>query len=333
MLRNVDTENTKQKSIPPGEPAMHRTWNCFSGLALAAAMNALTAAAQEPIALSAAVIECEPEEQVSYGPPVCEPRKTLLQWSYGTSFSGGPAGYDVPLQSDRPDFTEASTTVGRGVVQLEAGYTYFFDESGGATSVAHSFPEALLRIGMFAEWFELRLGQNAATGRVTNFADIARFNGLEDLYIGAKLGLTPQESILPEMALIFQATVPTGHPTLTEDETLPGINWLYGWDINDFLAVGASTQINRAIDDTGSNYLDLAQSLTINYTLSERVGAYTEWFVIAPSGADTAQTQHVFDGGFTFRFSNNLQFDVRGGIGLSEAAPDYFLGSGFVKRF
>jgi hypothetical protein len=135
------------------------------------------------------------------------------------------------------------------------------------------------------------------------------------------------------MAFILQATVPTGHPSLTVDETLPGFNWLYGWDINDFLSAGGSTQMNRAIDATGRSYTELAQSLTINYALSEKVGAYTEWFVIAPSGADTARTQHVFDGGFVYRWSNNVQVDVRGGIGLSQASPDYLVGTGLVVRF
>ena len=36
-------------------------------------------------------------------------RKTLLQWSYGTSFEGGPDLYE-PLVTDRPDFTESSVT-------------------------------------------------------------------------------------------------------------------------------------------------------------------------------------------------------------------------------
>src|SRR5689334_8326302 len=50
--------------------------------------------------------ECESEEErLSYGPDPCEPRKTLLQWSYGTSFSGGP-DLEEPIVTDRPDFTE-----------------------------------------------------------------------------------------------------------------------------------------------------------------------------------------------------------------------------------
>src|SRR5688500_11339184 len=60
----------------------------------------------------------------------CCPPRTLLQWAHGVDDEGGPPGRDEPLASDRPDFTEASTTVGRGVCQLEMGYTYIHDSSG-----------------------------------------------------------------------------------------------------------------------------------------------------------------------------------------------------------
>ncbi len=52
-----------------------------------------------------------------------------------------------------------------------------------------------------------------------------------------------------------------------------------------------------------------------------------------PSGADTDQTLHFANGGFTFLVNNNVQFDFRAGIGLSDAADDFFLGPGLSIRF
>jgi hypothetical protein len=115
---------------------------------------------------------------------------------------------------------------------------------------------------------------------------------------------------------------------------LPGVNWLYGWDINDFLATGGSTQMNRRIDGTTAEpFFELAQSWTINYSLTDRVGAYTEWFAFFPSGADTETTQHFVDGGFTFLATDNVQLDIRAGKGLSAGGVDYFLGTGASFRF
>ncbi|MBX3412827.1 MAG: transporter [Pirellulales bacterium] len=259
--------------------------------------------------------------------------KSLFRWSYGGEEEGGPAPLDEPLISDRPDFTEASTTVGRGVVQLEAGYTYFFDRAGEDLTIDQSYPETLLRVGMLAEWFEFRIaynhGSNAA--RDSGFFDSA--TGAQDLYVGAKIALTLQQGILPEMAIVPQMFLPTGADDFTADRVCPGLNWLYGWEINDFLSCGGSTQVNKSVDDADDrSYTLFAQSFTIGYRLTDRWGAYTEYFGLFPTGATSVLPENYFDGGFTFSVTNNLQLDIRAGVGLNEAAYDYFLGSGFVIR-
>lgn len=261
-------------------------------------------------------------------------RGTLLQWSYGTNFEGGPPGRDEPLVSDRPDFTEASTTVGRGVAQVEMGYTFTENNDGGVRTRSHSAPEMLWRIGMFADWFEFRIAYNVPTSRTaaSHLPGIS-LGGSDDLYLGLKLGLTPQEGFLPEMALVPQMTVPTGHPDLTAGMVLPGMNWLYAWDITDEWSIGGSTQINKSVDDAGLAHYEIAQSLTIGVGLTEKVGMYTEWFVLAPSGARDVRTQHYLDGGFTYSVTNDLQLDVRAGVGLSGGSDDFFAGTGFVRRF
>ena len=268
-------------------------------------------------------------EESSYGPCKCQPRGTLFQWSYGTSFAGGP-DLDAPLVTDRPDFTEASSTVGIGVAQLEVGYTYTFDNDGTDQTIGHSYPEPLLRLGILAEWLELRVGWNYATEAVNG----VRTSGSEDLYLGFKIGLTPQEGILPEMALIPQMNVPIGAAAFTADEVQPGLNWIYGWVLSDFISTAGSTQFNRALDETTmTSYTEWAQSWTIAYSLAEQLGAYTEWYAFFPHSANTARDEHYFNGGFTYLFGDNVQWDIRAGLGLNDAADDYFVGTGFTMRF
>lgn len=194
---------------------------------------------------------------------------TLLMWS-GQTERGGPPGMDEPLASDRPDFTEASTTVGRGVVQLEMGYTLFGDDGGGTRTRSHSFPELLARIGVLADWLELRVAWNNASVNESFNPIMRSTSGSEDLYLGAKFALTSQFGILPEMVLLPQMTVPTGHPAFTAGKVLPGLSWLYGWDVLEWLTFAGSTQANMAVDDV-DDYLEFAQSLTIGYTLTERL--------------------------------------------------------------
>jgi hypothetical protein len=261
-------------------------------------------------------------------------RKTLLQWSYGTSFSGGP-DLSEPIVTDRPDFTEASSTVGYGVTQIEMGYTYTYDGAAAGSSRNHSFPETLLRLGTLADWFELRFDWNYGAERTAAFGGpVDTATGGEDLTIGCKIMLTPQEAILPESAIVLQASIPVGADEFTADEVLPGFLLLYGWDINEDWATGALTGVNRAIDDvTGDAYVELAQSWTVVRSWTDRLGSYAEWYVLAATSADTNHTENYFNGGFTYLLNDNVQWDIRAGVGLNEAADDFFVGSGLSVRF
>ena len=254
---------------------------------------------------------------------------TLFHWRCESSCTG-VASLDEALVTDRPDFTEASSVVGLGVLQIETGYTYTYDSDAGQTSKANSYPETLFRYGVLADWLELRVGWNYGDDEVNNISS----SGSDDLYLGFKIGLTAQDGLRPEMALIPQMTVPTGSASRTNDEVLAGLNWLYSWGISDRIATGGSTQFNRSLDETtNEGYTEWAQSWTIAYSLTDRLGAYTEYFGFYPSGADTASTEHYFNGGFAVVLSNDMQFDVRAGTGLNDEADDYFVGTGLTVRF
>ena len=43
--------------------------------------------------------------------------------------------------------------------------------------------------------------------------------------------------------------------------------------------------------------------------------------------------QHYFNGGFTYRLTPDIQFDVRTGVGLNRHADDFFAGTGFAVRY
>ncbi len=256
----------------------------------------------------------------------------MFAWA-GTERTLVDGSESEPLESDRPDFTEASTTVGLHRVQIETGYTYIRDNNNSTLTSTHSFPEMLVRIGMLTEWFEARIAWNYGVNLNRSNVVSNIFDGGQDLYLGAKLALTEQDGWRPEMALMPQMNVPTGGEDFTSGEVEPGVNWLYGWDVTEVVAVGASTQVNRTLDDADVWYAEFAQSVTINYTLTEKLGGYTEWFAFFPAGSADALPQHYFDGGFTYHVHNNLQLDIRAGVGLNDAADDFFGGSGAVFRF
>ncbi len=278
-------------------------------------------------------VDAEPFPTIADSSNGATSRLTLFRWNSDALETGGPPNWDEPLATDRPDFTEASCTVGRGRSQLEMGYTYFRDETATVRSSGHSVPEMLLRVGVAADWLEFRIAGNYGRETASTPFGSATAQGFEDLYLGTKIGLTLQQGFLPEMAIVPQMTIPIGS-NISSNRVLPGINWLYGWEVNDFISTAGSSQLNFAVDPvTESEFTEFAQSWTIGYTLTDRLGGYTEWFVLVPAGADTARTEHYLNAGLTLRISNNVQLDIRTGKGIGSAAVDLFAGGGAAVRF
>lgn len=235
-----------------------------------------------------------------------------------------------PLAADRPDFTEAASTVGRGVLQIEFGYTFGGDWSGGNSVQTHTLGELLLRAGVVADWLELRVAVSPVT-RVDSEGSGASDSGIEDLHLGAKIELTPQAGRLPALALLPQMTLPTGSTRFSDGRALPGVNLLYSWDVPGGLSLAGSTQINQAVADDDGSYPEWAQSVAAGAGLGTRGGVYGEWYAFLPTGAD-APREHYFNAGLTWLTADDSQWDVRVGVGLNDAAEDLFAGVGAAIR-
>ena len=253
----------------------------------------------------------------------------LFQWPGVDELATGP-DLDEPLATDRPDFTESSSTVGRGVFQVESGYTFVYDHDDGVRTDTHSIGELLFRYGVLSDWLEVRLAVLPLVERTEVGGRTDTEGGFSDLSLGVKTWLTAQDAWRPEMALIGSLRVPTGSSAFTAGEPLPGANWLFAWDIDDRIGAGGSTGAYREYDD-GDDYLLTTHSLVASYGFTEALGAYVEWFALVPHS--TASTEHYVDGGPTYLFSKDVQLDVRAGAGLNDAADDFFTGVGLSVRW
>jgi hypothetical protein len=235
------------------------------------------------------------------------------------------------IDPDRPHLPESSSTVGLGWAVLEAGYTY--NTSGGFFPL-HSFPEAVLRVGMFADWFELRIGQNLASQTTTDSFGVRSTNtGAEDLQLGVKLALTEQQQCLPESALILQMTVPTGSKAFTANRVLPGIHYDCTWEvIQDLLSVETVIFADGAVDDHGHTFTMLGHGVTAAYDVTKKLEAFVELDSFYAAG-DSAPPQHYFVAGLVYFITPNCEIDCRAGVGLNEHADGYLIGSGFAIRY
>ncbi|MFP6753014.1 MAG: transporter [Pirellulaceae bacterium] len=266
--------------------------------------------------------------------PVKPVQRTLMQWSHGNGFGGGAADRDSPLIGDRPDFVESAVTVGLGVLQMEIGYTFIYDNDGSQSVRSHGYPEALFRYGIWKEWFELRLMFSFLEEETVSGGTSSWLRGSEDIYLGAKIAIAPQEGLLPQTGILINMVVPSGSANVSDGEVLPGVSLVYSWELENGWELAGQTQGNRALDSTtGNAYTEFSQAVTMAISLNDRIGYYAEWFCLIPSGAETMQPEHYLDSGFTFLVHNDLQLDFRGGIGLGDAAADYFFGTGLIRRF
>lgn len=238
---------------------------------------------------------------------------------------------DPRLVTDRPHFSEASSLVGLGVVQLETGYSIFSNRDNGQRTTTHSFPEPLLRMGLFAEWFEFRIASNYLIEQTSGQRTVS---GVDDLYIGAKLAIAKQAGVLPELAIFPQMRLPAGSPGFSSGQVLPGVNIAYSWKLNDFLELECNTQFNNRRDDTLHTYLEAIQTLNLEYDLSNKLGAFTEVIAFLPTGDTVAHQEYYFHTGFQYFVTVNLQLDIHVGMGLNSAAADLaFTGVGLSARF
>src|SRR5262249_3026994 len=157
-----------------------------------------------------------------------------------------------------------------------------------------SGPDTLIRIGMFAQWFELRLFDTYESQRVRSGGVSQTFSGVEDLEIGMKLALTPQEGVLPETAILLEMSVPSGAPAVSDGKTLVTIDYLYSWElVKDKLQLSCESLLGQQVDPgTQGQYWQFAQSMSLDVDLTEKLGTYVEWYVLVPNGADTVGTQH-----------------------------------------
>lgn len=261
-------------------------------------------------------------------------QKTLFRWFEGQPQF--PESDSDRLVTDRPHFSEASSLVGLGHYQLETGYTVFHDSSQGTSTTTHSFPEPLLRAGIFAEWFEFRIAANYLVERsITGGGPASWQQGADDMYIGAKVALTQQFGYMPEVAIFPQMRVPVGSNPFTSREVLPGFNLAYSWMLNDWIELECNTQMNRRLDGNGTlYYTEAIQTLNIEYDLAEKLGAFTEWLGFFPSHAATELPQYYLHGGFVYFLSDDFQLDAHIGFGLNEPSANLaFTGVGASYRW
>lgn len=244
-------------------------------------------------------------------------RAALIALLLASPALAGDAEKKKELNTDRPDFTESSITVPAGRLQLESGLTYS-DESDGSRFL--SGPEALFRYGV-GRRTELRFiapnyGRQWSPGA----------SGWSDAAVGLKQQLGPVGRF--DVAIIAHATLPT-EGAFSSGRVDPQASLTWSADLAEKWSVAGQFAFSAPTEAGGRNFT-FAPTVSLVRELTGRLSTFLEWAAWFPeAGGDI----HVLHSGLAYALTEQQQLDLHYGFGLSRAAPDFFIGAGYVVRF
>lgn len=235
------------------------------------------------------------------------------------------------LVTDRPDQTESATIVPKGSVQLETGMLFTSDSydflGTKVTNTSFSLPNNLFRIGVH-ERIELRVmflefGKvNSKVGSTSS--ELGK--GLSPLAIGTKIKFFEENGFLPETAILAHTTLPLGGADFKPEKMGYDFRFSMAHTLSDNLALGYNVGAEFEYDALNSEYVSSGvYTLSLGIGITDKFGVYTEFF------GDFAKS-HEFDAGITYLINPMTQFDLSGGVGLTDEANDYYLSTGITVR-
>ncbi len=226
------------------------------------------------------------------------------------------ADTDVTINTDRPAVTESSVVVPQGGLQSENGL--LLTDHGGHETL--DLPESYLRYGLLSKT-ELRLGLPdyyhnlpAADGTTSGFGDSS---------IGVKQQLGPVGGV--DVSMIAYLSLPTGASLISSHGYDPGLQLPWSrslttnWTVAGQLASYWPTQAGRR-DYTGE------ATLLLDRQLSAPWDAFIEYAGDFPQRGGSSQLLHV---GTAYKLTAHQQLDLHAAVGLSAAAPSWFIGLGY----
>ncbi len=136
------------------------------------------------------------------------------------------------ISTDRPDFVESSSVVGKGVFQVETSLSYEHDRSNGATSRTRSTP-TLLRYGV-TEDVEFRIESEGLTRQaISDSGGTTTHNGMADTSLGGKWRIRAGDEARGQAALALLADVEldSGSKAFRGAGKVPSLRLAAEWDL------------------------------------------------------------------------------------------------------
>ena len=232
-----------------------------------------------------------------------------------------------PLITDRPDATEASSTVGKGVLQIEAGGLYDSYKENTIQVENYTYNTTLVRYGILDN-LELRLGWDFVEGitKVNGQKLPNVTSGLSPLLLGVKIDIAEEKNGMPEIAFIGHV-FPLFSAARDYRPESTGIDFRFS--LSHTLSEKSSIAYNLGAQ-WGNDSPEAAAIYTVayGYSITDTFGMYAELYGDLP---EDSSANHYWDAGFTYLVSSDLQLDTYFGTSITEG-QDILIGLGASLR-
>ena len=235
--------------------------------------------------------------------------------------------FSQTIVTDRPDFVEAASTVGRGSIQIEAAVAFTETETEDFGT------PFLLRVG-FADAWEARVetfGYRRSTEEVG--PSEVTTDGVSDFAVGVKWAFfAPESGNAPAMGALVHLRLPIGSNDFQGYGTVPSLRISAEWDLGDDWGIGIMPGIryDRLGDErfvAGLIGAVAGKGLTDTFRVFDEIAF--EQIAKDQNGGDVG----FVDFGGTFLVNPRWQLDASTFVGITDQAPDYGFSLGVSGLF
>ena len=221
------------------------------------------------------------------------------------------------INTDRPTQSAGAAVLPAGRFQVETGtqFTQLFDQSYQFT-----YHNTLLRFGV-NEFFELRLGNSYEFLDPGFDGSNVNFKGFSPISLGFKARIASEKGFFPEISFVGQFLIPSGQDVFKVNTAVPAFRFNFQHTLTETQSIGYNW---------GMEWFDGSSEAINIYTFIYNLSFGTRFTVFAELYGFLAEdlNDHRFDTGLIYLFSDRFQVDVSGGLGITEDAPEGFIGVG-----
>lgn len=215
-----------------------------------------------------------------------------------------------PLITDRPDATEAPSTIPRGYLQVETGSFYTRNNDDGEKFEKFTYNTSLLRLGILDN-LELRLGWDFVESNYENRN--TTLSGFNPMLLGTKIAIAKEKNGWPEMGFMGHIYLPFFAGSDFKPETT-NVDFRFAFSHNFSKRSNLSYNLGMAWgnDSPEARYV---YTLAYGYAVTAKFGMYAELYGDLP---ENSVANHYWDAGVTYLVSNNVQLDATVGSGITK---------------